>query len=85
MGGWRTPTLRSLIELLDRVVGRGVIIDSDVPVSPAVVGIRCAAAGRGRRLERPEPTDPPASQRARAHGAPTRLPPLDRPLLPRRD
>ncbi len=41
---WRAPTLRSLIEVLDRVVGRGVVVDSDLPVSPALAGLRAAQA-----------------------------------------
>ncbi len=41
---WRGTTLRSLIEVLDRVIGRGVVIDSGVPVSPALAGLRAAQA-----------------------------------------
>lgn len=56
MGLWRGPTLRSLIEVLDRVIGRGVVIDSDVPVSPALAGLRRAAATR-ESAEMAEPWD----------------------------
>ncbi len=42
----RGPTLRSLIEVLDRVIGRGVVVESDVPVSPALAGLRRAAGAR---------------------------------------
>ncbi len=44
MGMWRGPTLRSLVEVLDRVIGRGVVVDSDLPVSPALAGLRRQAA-----------------------------------------
>jgi len=53
---WRNPTLRSLVEVLDRVIGKGVIVESDVPVSPAVDGLRRAA--EGRREERGGPESP---------------------------
>ncbi len=46
MGTWRGPTLRSLIDVLARVIGRGVVVDSDVPVSPALAGLRRAAVAR---------------------------------------
>ncbi len=44
MGMRRGPTLRSLVEVLDRVIGRGVVVESDLPVSPALAGLRDQAA-----------------------------------------
>ncbi len=55
MGMWRGPTLRSLVEVLDRVIGRGVVVDSDLPVSPALAGLRRQAAAAEEPLDaRPE-------------------------------
>ncbi len=63
MATWRGPTLRSLIEVLDRVIGRGVIVDSGMPVSPALAQLRRAA--QGREVALPLETDA-AAERLRA-------------------
>ncbi len=62
MGVWRAPTLRSLIEVLDRVIGRGVVIDSDVPVSPVLAGLRRAAALDEQEVPGTDEWAPPAPQ-----------------------
>ncbi len=52
MGMRRGLTLRSLVEVLDRVIGRGVVVESDLPVSPTLAGLRDQAAAAD------EPTAP---------------------------
>ncbi len=66
MGMGRGTTLRSLIEVLDRVIGRGVVVDSDVPVSPVLAGLRRAA--QGREPPRALPPDPAGTWVAAAEG-----------------
>ena len=69
MGMGRGPTSRSLIEMLDRVIGRGVVIDSDLPVSPTLAGLRRAARARDEpAIAAADVLEPPAEAERIAAG-----------------